>query len=70
MKVIIAFIVIGLISCSNSKELEIQKVSETIDSVYFQKWIAGIQGGGSGINFHCKSKSTFRKRYNFRKSTI
>ena len=56
MKLIIALIFIGCISCSNSKDLELQKVSDTIDSVYFQKWTAGIKGGGSGINFHVNLK--------------
>lgn len=61
MKLIIAFIFIGCISCSNSKDLELQKVSDTIESVYFQRWTAGIQGGGSGINFHVNLKTSLEK---------
>ncbi|WP_339887222.1 hypothetical protein [uncultured Flavobacterium sp.] len=61
MKLIIALVLIGLVSCSNTKEFEIQKVSETIDSVYFQKWVAGIQGGGSGTNFHVNLKTPLEK---------
>lgn len=61
MKVILAFILTALLSCSNSKELELQKASETIDSVYFQRWVAGIQGGGSGTNFHVNLKTPIEK---------
>jgi hypothetical protein len=61
MKVVIAFIIFAIISCSSSKEVEIQKVTETIDSVYFQRWVAGIQGGGSGTNFHVNLKTPLEK---------
>jgi hypothetical protein len=61
MKIIIAFIFIGIVSCSNSKDLELQKASETIDYVYFQRWIAGVRGGGSGVNFHVNLKAPLEK---------
>ena len=28
----------------------------SIDDVYYQKWVAGVQGGGSGINVHITFK--------------
>jgi hypothetical protein len=61
MKIIAAFILIGFLSCSSSKEAETQKVSDTIDSVYYQKWIAGVRGGGSGINFFVTLKKSLEK---------
>lgn len=35
--------------CSSSKTLQ-EKAPATFGEVYFQRWNAGIQGGGSGIN--------------------
>lgn len=61
MKIIITFILIGIVSCSNSKDLELQKASDTIDAVYFQKWIAGVRGGGSGVNFYVNLKAPLQK---------
>lgn len=61
MKIILAFILIGIVSCSNSKDLELQKASDTIDAVYFQKWIAGVRGGGSGVNFYVNLKAPLEK---------
>lgn len=61
MKIILAFILIGIVSCSNSKDLELQKASDTIDAVYCQKWIAGVRGGGSGVNFYVNLKAPLEK---------
>ena len=35
--------------CSSSQKLQ-EKAPATFGDVYFQRWNAGIQGGGSGIN--------------------
>src|SRR5690606_41772555 len=35
--------------CSSSQKLQ-EKAPVTFGEVYFQRWNAGIQGGGSGIN--------------------
>lgn len=51
MKILVALILFSLVSCSSSKEVS-ANLSENIESIYYQKWIAGVQGGGSGINFH------------------
>ena len=51
MKILVAFILFTIVSCSSSKEVS-PNLSENIESIYYQKWIAGVQGGGSGINFH------------------
>ncbi len=39
----------GFSQCSSTRTLQEDAPLE-IGEVYFQKWIAGIQGGGSGIN--------------------
>lgn len=51
MKILLVLITFTIISCSSSKEVS-PNLSENIESIYYQKWIAGVQGGGSGINFH------------------
>lgn len=51
MKILLALITFTIVSCSSSKEVS-ANLSENIESIYYQKWIAGVQGGGSGINFH------------------
>jgi len=43
------FILATFSQCGVSKKLE-TKVPLTIGDVYYQQWIAGVQGGGSGIN--------------------
>ena len=35
--------------CSSTKELQDRSPTE-LGQVYFQKWIAGVEGGGSGLN--------------------
>jgi len=35
--------------CSSTKQLQ-EKSPMALDQVYCQKWVAGIQGGGSGLN--------------------
>ena len=51
MKILLTLITFTIVSCSSSKEVS-ANLSENIESIYYQKWIAGVQGGGSGINFH------------------
>ncbi|MFC4738464.1 hypothetical protein ACFO3U_00500 [Flavobacterium ponti] len=51
MKISVVFILFSIVSCSSSKEVS-PNLSDNIESVYYQKWMAGVQGGGSGINFH------------------
>ena len=56
------FILVGFSQCSSSKNpseiaLEIS-MPLTIEKPYFQSWIAGIQGGGSGINLYLPSQNT------------
>ncbi|MBT8253805.1 MAG: hypothetical protein KJO00_04605 [Bacteroidia bacterium] len=37
--------------CSDKKKLE-KQAPVTIDQPYFQRWTAGVEGGGSGMNIH------------------
>lgn len=37
--------------CAGSKKLQ-EEAPVAIEEIYFYKWVAGIQGGGSGINFY------------------
>ena len=51
--------------CSSSKnpsEISLEKTNPiTIEKPYFQAWIAGIQGGGSGINLYLPIQDTTLK---------
>lgn len=51
MKKLIIFILILNISCSLNKKTSVENDFE-VETIYFQKWNAGVQGGGSGINFY------------------
>ncbi len=63
---IILTLVVALlfVNCSSSKDvleassiaLE-EKPSFQLGTVYFQKWVAGIQGGGSGIHLYITEKT-------------
>jgi L-cysteine desulfidase len=56
------------VSCSSQKELpSIQKDNVVI---YYQKWIAGVQGGGSGINIHVNFKTPLDENIIFEKAQI
>lgn len=47
---ILLFVMMGSFSqCSSVKQLE-TKAPTYFGNVYFQKWVAGVEGGGSGIN--------------------
>lgn len=48
--------VLFFVSCASQKQVS-GKVVETLDETYFQGWIAGVRGGGAGINFHVKFKT-------------
>ena len=61
---IVLFLLLIFTSCHNSKEATRTSVSNfekdasfELDQVYFQKWIAGVQGGGSGIHMYILVKT-------------
>lgn len=65
---IIYISVLFFVSCSSQSELpSIQKDNVVI---YYQKWIAGVQGGGSGINIHVNFKTPLDENIIFEKAQI
>ena len=56
----ILLIMAGFSQCSSTKNLQ-EKAPVDIDQVYFQKWIAGVEGGGSGLNIFIPVKETIPK---------
>jgi len=72
MKVLFALMVFTMVSCSSSKEKSEYKTNSTIEvsdieSAYYQKWVAGIEGGGSGINFHIVFKKPLDANFKLEK---
>ena len=50
---ILGFVFLSMVNCKTSKESAIQFQSAApleISAPYFNSWIAGVNGGGSGIN--------------------
>lgn len=66
MKTVTALLLIVFCSCSSSKEVS-SSLSENIESVYYQKWVAGIQNGSSGINFYIVFKKPLNNEYKLEK---
>ncbi|WP_223032287.1 hypothetical protein [Hanstruepera marina] len=61
---IVFFTIIMLYNCKSAKETSNtntivfeEKPSFELDKVYFQKWVAGVQGGGSGIHMYVLVKT-------------
>lgn len=52
MRFFTAFIFFTIVSCSTSKEVKKDTNFYEIENAYYQKWVAGVKGGGSGINLH------------------
>jgi len=50
-----SILVVLFTQCSSAQKLQ-DRTPFSIDEVYSQKWIAGVQGGGSGINVLIKLK--------------
>ncbi|XLS29329.1 hypothetical protein ACJD0Z_00575 [Flavobacteriaceae bacterium M23B6Z8] len=46
---LISFIMAVFSNCAGSQKLQ-QEVPFTMGTVYSQKWVAGVEGGGSGVN--------------------
>jgi hypothetical protein len=47
--IVVLFVLMSFSQCSSSKMLQ-EKAPVNFGAVYFQSWVAGVQGGGSGIN--------------------
>ncbi|MCK7589560.1 hypothetical protein M0G43_03130 [Subsaxibacter sp. CAU 1640] len=52
-------IMIVVVGCSSAQKLQSSSPID-VEEVYFQKWVAGVKGGGSGIDLfiHSKNKAT------------
>ena len=53
--ILISFLTMSVSNCKTTKTMNDSKVSEMtqeITGAYFQKWVAGVKGGGSGINLY------------------
>ncbi len=50
------------ISCAVKNTPSVEDSLE-IENIYYQKWIAGVQGGGSGIHFHVTLKNSLDQKY-------
>lgn len=62
------FVMLSLLQCANSiqnkktnKMIFQEQPSFEIESIHFQKWIAGVQGGGSGIHMYITVKENKNK---------
>lgn len=71
-KIYILFFSLSMLSCNftkevsnNENEIKSNKFSQkdvlVVEEVYYQKWVAGIKGGGSGINFHVILKEPLKE---------
>ena len=70
-KIILALFSLAITSCKcqeqtkntpNGKENKmVQEENILFEEVYYQKWVAGIKGGGSGINFYVVLKAPLEK---------
>ena len=54
---LLSFVMLGFSQCSSTKKLQAE-APLTIENVYFQKWVAGIEGGGSGLNIFIPTKDS------------
>ena len=55
--IVILFVLVSFSQCSSSKTLQ-EKAPINFGEVYFQSWVAGVEGGGSGINIFIPIKET------------
>ncbi len=46
--------------CSSAQKLQ-KEAPDSIGNAYFQKWVSGLKGGGSGINLYIPIEGNFNK---------
>ena len=51
------FIVVSFFQCSSAQKLQ-EKAPITFGEVYCQRWVAGVEGGGSGLNIFIPIKES------------
>jgi len=54
-KLFLLLTIICFISCKAQKQVS-EKVVQSMEETYFEGWVAGVRGGGAGINFHVNFK--------------
>ncbi|WP_445456182.1 hypothetical protein [Flavobacterium sp. HNIBRBA15423] len=80
-KLIFFFFSMSIFSCNSTKEVsttekevkesnELQGEDLVIKEIYYQKWMAGIKGGGSGINLHFTLEKKLERGINIYKIQI
>ena len=73
LMIIAICITISCGSCKAKKESVVftQSIPFTVENTYSQKWVAGVRGGGSGLNIHTTinniSEGVIMKEFFFRK---
>lgn len=58
--VLLLLVLITIVQCGSAQKLQIN-TSFKLGQVYYQHWIAGVQGGGSGINLYIPIISNVNK---------
>lgn len=59
-RTVLVVLVLGLGSCAGGRDQGSgfeQEPPFTLGAVYFQKWVAGVQNGGSGVNVYVEIES-------------
>lgn len=51
-KISISLLFVFTLMCSSAQKNIENDLKNNIKEVYFERWVAGVRGGGSGINFH------------------
>ena len=54
---LLAVLLMGFAQCSSAKKIQ-EEAPVSIGKVYFQKWVAGIKGGGAGLNIYIPVSDT------------
>lgn len=58
--ILITVILISFTQCSSAQKIQDQASFE-LDQIVYQKWVSGVQGGGSGINLTIPVTSNINK---------
>lgn len=65
--ILISFLTMSVSNCKTTKtmnDLKEPEMTQEITGAYYQKWVAGVRGGGSGINLYIP---VFREDLSFEK---
>ena len=65
-KIIILLVIYTCCSCVPKTSIMAENGSN-IEQAYYEKWVAGVRGGGKGMNFYLDLKSAFPKNTQLKK---